>query len=120
MRLLLLVTAVLLLGGCLASGTQPGPATPSPLREGSSAVLRVTNGTFADFNIYLSWNSARTRLGRSRANSEEYFPIPESVVGEGGRRLRFLAEPIGARVTGVTREFSVLKGDTVFVNIPPN
>ena len=118
MRLPLVVTAILLLGACLTSGTPPG-ATPSPLREGSSAVLRVTNGTFADFNIYVSWNSARTRLGRSRANTEEYFPIPESVVGEGGRRLRFLAEPIGARVTGVTREFSVLKGDTVFVDIPP-
>lgn len=115
----LFLTSLLLLGACGAAGTPPG-ATPVAMREGSTAVAKVTNGSFADFNIYVSWNQTRTRLGRSRANSDEHFPIPESVVGEGGRRLRILAEPIGARATGVTREFTVLKGDTVFVEIPPN
>lgn len=119
MRASLAILALLLLGSCAPGGTPPG-ATPAPLREGSSAVVRVSNASFADFNIFVSWNNARTRLGRSRANSTEHYPIPESVVGEGGRRLRFLAEPVGARVTGITREYTVLPGDTVFVDIPPN
>lgn len=108
-------------GVVLASCASSGPTSESRVspRETPPAVLHVDNQSWANFSIFVSWEGLQRRLGRSRASSTAHFPIPPSIVGEGGRRIRFIADPIGARVNALTREIAVLPGDTVFLTIPP-
>lgn len=106
--------------GVLACGPGNPPGTsPQPLPPDAGAVVRIDNPSFTDFNIFVVWNGARFRLGRSTANTTGHFLIPAATVGEGSRRLRFIADPIGSRVEAMTHEIIVQTGDTVVLALRP-
>ena len=110
------VLAALVIASCAGAGSTPAP---SPEPSEPPAVLHVDNQSWANFSIFVSWEGLQQRLGRSRASTTARFDIPQTIVGPGGRRIRFIADPIGARVSAVTREIPVLPGDTVHLVIPP-
>lgn len=106
------LAGVLACGGSAPSSNQPAPA-------GFDAWLRVDNQTFADFNMSVTHNSSRQRLGRSTANTTTIFKIPQSYAGNRAR-LRFIADPVGAAQESISRELDVIPGDTVIIIIPPS
>jgi hypothetical protein len=106
------------LAGALACGGS-APSSDQPVPAGLNAWLRVDNQTFADFNMSVTHNTSRQRLGRSTANTTSTFKIPESYVGNRAR-LRFIADPVGAAQESISRELDVIPGDTVIIIIPPS
>lgn len=100
-----------------ACGGAPAPA-PAPGPDLPPTVVRVENQTYVDFNIFVFRNEVRERLGRSTANTTRNFRVPAYLL-EGQPRIKIGADPIGSRISGITREIPVVPGDTVFLVIPP-
>jgi len=98
--------------GGTAAVEEPMPVSLRP------AVVRVENQSYVDFNIFVLRAETRQRLGRATANTTQSFRIPASVMS-GQPRIKLAADPIGTQIIGITREISVLPGDTVFLVIPP-
>jgi hypothetical protein len=68
--------------------------------------------------IYALSQGVRVRLGLAVGHSTSRFPIPGYLV-QGGRPVRFLADPIGGSREPVSEEISVDPGETVELTIPP-
>ena len=104
----------LLFGACSRGGGSPQVAPdPNP-----AATVEVQNQGFADMTIYALSQGARVRLGLAVGHSTSRFPIPAYLV-QGGRLVRFLADPIGGTREPVSEEIAVDPGDTVGLTIPP-
>ena len=98
-------------------GTSAAPP-PAPDGDFPPAFLQVENQSYTDFNVYVIRNETRQRLGRSTANTTTSFKIPAELV-TGQSLIKFGADPIGREVIGITRELTVIPGDTVILVIPP-
>jgi len=103
-----------LLLACQAGRRPAEQPSPSGL-----AVVRVDNQSWADFNLFVNWETTRQRLGRATASTLGHFEVPSLLVPPAGSTLQFSLQPIGAQVAGVTRRIHVLPGDTVLITIPP-
>jgi hypothetical protein len=86
--------------------------------EAPATTLRVTNQSFDNVTVYVLRSSTRRRLGIVNAISSQTFRIPGDLVLE-ANTLAFLADPIGATRTPVTREMLVRAGDQINLTIPP-
>ncbi len=104
----------LLFGACSHGGGSPQSA-PDP---NAAATVEVQNQGFADMTIYALSQGARVRLGFAGGHSTSRLPIPAYLV-QGGRQVRFLADPIGSSRAPVSEEISVEPGETVELTIPP-
>jgi hypothetical protein len=98
-------------------GTSAAPP-PAPDDGVTPAFLQVENQSYTDFNVYVIRNETRKRLGRSTATTTTAFKIPGDLL-TGQSRIKFGADPIGRQVIGITRELTVVPGDTVVLIIPP-
>jgi hypothetical protein len=112
-RILVGLAAVLAACGGSSSASQPEP------EQGvAPAFVQVENQSYTDFNVYVIRNETRQRLGRSTANTTQAFRIPVDLL-TGQPRIKIGADPIGRQVIGITREISIMPGDTVVLVIPP-
>jgi hypothetical protein len=112
---------LLLLAGCgsTQSSTQSAATTTAPA-GGAAAFVRVENQSWANFNIFVVWETSRQRLGRSTNNTTTVFTIPPFYVVSQGRDLQFLVDPIGADINAISHRIRVSPGDTVDIRIPPS
>lgn len=99
-------------------------ACASPPRQaaapGTRTTLRVENRNFSDMVIYVITSvGQRIRLGQVTGNTTSVMEIPAYLVG-GAQTLRFLADPIGSRVSPVSEQIAVEPGEEVTVTIPPS
>lgn len=109
-----LVGVALLLAACRTGAPQP----PQP-EMGLPAVVRVDNQSWVDFHLYVSSDFREQRLGRTAAVTSGHFRIPDAFLAGQGLLLHFRLQPIGQRVSGITRRVRVMPGDTVLLTIPP-
>ena len=115
MKILALAGLAVLASGCFG-GPQPDGTAPVPI---GAATLKVDNRSFADMRLVALWQGREEQLGRARANALTHLRIPETLVAEGGRHIRFRVDPVATNVHGVTQELRVFPGDTVSLIIPP-
>ena len=104
----------LLVGACSHGGTPRGAPEPNA----AAATLEVQNQGFPDMTIYVLSQGSRVRLGLANGHSTIQLPIPAYLL-QGGRQLRFLADPIGGSREPVSDEITVEPGETVELTIPP-
>jgi hypothetical protein len=110
------VIAAMVLSGC--GGTTGSTVAPRP--SDAQAFVRVENQSWTDFSIFVVWEGARQRLGRSPASTTAAFPIPDRYLGEGrGGWVQFLVDPVGPPGGPLSRRLRVFPGDTVHIIIPP-
>ena len=107
---LLAVFAVASLAGCVRPGTR---GTPD-----AATWLRVENQALSDATVYVWESSARRRLGRVGSLSSETMLIPSSMVF-GATPLRFQLDFLAGARTPLTESITVVPGDTVVLQIPP-
>ncbi len=107
LSLLLLLVAVTTGCGSSKTGT----------RTQAKTVVEVENRNFNDMTVYVIRESLRQRLGIVSGGARRSFPLPDFIV-EGGRTLRFQADPIGGRARPVSQDITVFPGDTVIFIIP--
>ena len=93
----------------VACGGSKSRTAPAPQPRTS---LRVENQGFSDMTIYAIRSGQRVRLGNAPGNSTTTFTIPPNLIF-GATPLRFLADPIGGRVTPVSERINVAPGDEV-------
>jgi hypothetical protein len=119
--------AALLLSALLAAAPAVGAAGAAgcagrrggaPVQAQEETTLRVRNQSFLSHNVYVLYGSVRTRLGTVSGNSTAVLRIPPSFV-QPGTPLRFIADPIGSRVSPVSDQVVVSPGDEVQLTIPP-
>jgi hypothetical protein len=84
----------------------------------AAAFVEVENQSFFEMTIYIVRGGNRVRLGNVGGNATEIFEIPRTFVNP-GLPIRFLADPIGSRVTPTSQELPVWPGDRVRLRIPP-
>ena len=104
----------------VACGGSGGAQPPAPEEGVTPAFVSVENQSFTDFNVFVFRNETRQRLGRSTANTTQAFRIPVDLLTGQSPRIRIGADPIGREVVGITREITVMPGDTVILVIPPS
>jgi hypothetical protein len=108
--------AAVLAGLSIASTTgcvRPGKSTPD-----EATYVRVENQALSDATIYVWENSSRRRLGRVGSLSHETLLIPSSLVF-GATPLRFQLDFLAGNRTPLTESITVVPGDTVILQIPP-
>lgn len=105
--------------GSTQSSTQSGATTAAAPAGAATAFVRVENQSWANFNIFVVWETSRQRLGRSTNNTTTVFAIPPFYVVPQGRDLQFVVDPIGADVNAISHRIRVSPGDTVDIRIPP-
>ncbi len=97
-------------GGCVRPGTKGTPDEPT--------FVRVENQALSDATVYVWDNSTRRRLGRVGSLSNETLLIPSSMVF-GATPLRFQLDFLAGNRTPLTESITVVPGDTVVLQIPP-
>jgi hypothetical protein len=98
------------LAACVRPGTKPDPD--------AATFVRVENQSVSDATIYVWENSTRRRLGRVGGLSNETLRIPSSMVF-GATPLRFQLDFLAGNRTPLTESITVVPGDTVILQIPP-
>lgn len=96
----------------------PACATGKNYQERPRTMVEVDNQSLADMTVYILRGSQRVRLGIASGLRTTTLTIPQGIVF-GATALRFLADPIGGRVTPVSEEITVSEGQTVVLRIPP-
>ena len=97
-------------GGCVRRGATPAPDAPT--------WVRVENQAVSDATIYVWENNTRRRLGRVGSLSNQTLRIPSSMVF-GATPLRFQLDFLAGNRTPLTESITVVLGDTVILQIPP-
>lgn len=97
----------------IAGCVRPGKAIPE-----APTYVRVENQALSDATIYVWENSNRRRLGRVGSLSNVTLLIPESMVF-GATPLRFQLDFLAGSRTPLTESITVVPGDTVILQIPP-
>ena len=97
------------IAGCVHPGTSVPPAP---------TFLRVENQALSDATIYVWESSTRRRLGRVSSLSNATMLIPSSMVF-GATPLRFQLDFLAGNRTPLTESITVVPGDTVVLQIPP-
>jgi hypothetical protein len=80
--------------------------------------LRVDNQALNDATVYVWQNSARVRLGRVSSLSSATMRIPASQIF-GPTPLRFQLDFLAGPRTPLTESITVVPGDTVVLQVPP-
>ncbi len=101
-----------LLAAVAACSTSSRRARTESTTHRGPATLTVDNQSFLDVDIFAVYLNQRYRLGSVTATSRGTMTIPSDIVSV-GRRLRFLADPVGSSRTPISEEFFVQPGDTV-------
>jgi hypothetical protein len=110
-------TAVLLAALSLTSAA--GCVHPSAKKTPDAPTwVRVENQALSDATIYVWESSSRRRLGRVGSLSNETLLIPSSMVF-GATPLRFQLDFLAGNRTPLTESITVVPGDTVILQIPP-
>lgn len=97
----------------IAGCVRPGKTAPD-----AATWLRVENQALSDATVYVWESSARRRLGRVGSLSHETMQIPSSMVF-GPTPLRFQLDFLAGNRTPLTESITVVPGDTVILQIPP-
>ena len=80
--------------------------------------LRVENQALTDATVYVYQNAARVRLGRVSSLSTATMRIPASQIF-GPTPLRFQLDFLAGPRTPLTESITVVPGDTVVLQVPP-
>jgi len=96
--------------GCVRS-SKPAP-------EELPTFLRVENQALSDATVYVWQSSARLRLGRVSGLSTATMRIPSSQIF-GPTPLRFQLDFLAGPRTPLTEQITVVPGDTVVLQVPP-
>ena len=80
--------------------------------------LRVENQALTDATVYVYQNTARVRLGRVSSLSTATMRIPASQIF-GPTPLRFQLDFLAGPRTPLTESITVVPGDTVVLQVPP-
>ena len=96
--------------GCVRPGTGA--------REELPTFLRVENQALSDATVYVWQNSARLRIGRVSSLSTATMRIPSSQIF-GPTPLRFQLDFLAGSRSPLTEQITVIPGDTVVLQVPP-
>ncbi|HET7586415.1 MAG TPA: hypothetical protein VFK13_16000 [Gemmatimonadaceae bacterium] len=110
-RTLVVAAALVLVAACTRR------VQTESLAARADATLRVDNQSLFDMDVFAVQASQRIRLGLVPASSRRSLTIPANVVGH-GRRLQFLADPVGSSSQPISQELYVEPGDEVGLLIP--
>lgn len=80
--------------------------------------VRVENQALADATVYVWQSSARVRLGIVNSMSTQTLRIPSSQIF-GPTQLRFQLDFLAGNRTPLTESITVVPGDTVVLQVPP-
>jgi hypothetical protein len=97
----------------IAGCVRPGKSEPE-----APTYLRVENQALSVATIYVWENATRRRLGRVSSLSNATLLIPSSMVF-GATPLRFQLDFLAGSRTPLTESITVVPGDTVVLQIPP-
>ena len=97
-----------------AACVRPGKGAPEEL----PTFLRVENQALSDATVYVWQSSSRIRLGRVGSLSTVTMRIPSSQVF-GPTSLRFQLDFLAGARTPLTEQITVIPGDTVVLQVPP-
>jgi hypothetical protein len=92
-------------------GSKPAP-------EEMPTFLRVENQALQDATVYVWESSSRLRLGRVGSLSTVTLRIPSSRIF-GPTPLRFQLDFLAGGRTPLTEQITVIPGDTVVLQVPP-
>jgi hypothetical protein len=113
LKWLALAAAVAFVPACTTAGGRAAAAGRP------ATTVQVDNQALADMTIYVLRGGQRVRLGLATGLTKTRFTIPQGIVF-GSSVLRFLADPVGSRVTPVSEEITVVEGEEVVLRIPPS
>jgi hypothetical protein len=113
-RFLLLL--VLVLSGCSARTEIELPNGPE-----RATTVEVLNRATLDMSVFVVPESGgtRTRLGTATALTTSRFTIPARLL-TGMSGLSFQADPVGSSRVHFSERITVVPGDTVMLQIPPD
>jgi len=86
--------------------------------EEAPTYVRVENQALADATVYVWQSSARVRLGVVNSMSTQTLRIPSSQI-LGPTPLRFQLDFLAGNRTPLTESITVVPGDTVVLQVPP-
>jgi hypothetical protein len=89
-----------------------------PAPEQVPTFLRVENQALQDATVYVWQSSSRLRLGRVGSLSTVTLRIPSSQIF-GPTPLRFQLDFLAGNRTPLTEQITVIPGDTVVLQVPP-
>ena len=92
--------------------------TTRPAPEELPTFLRVENRALQDATVYVWQSSSRLRLGRVGSLSTVTLRIPSSRIF-GPTPLRVQLDFLAGNRTPLTEEITVVPGDTVVLQVPP-
>lgn len=98
------------LAGCV-TGSKTAP-------QEAPTFVRVENQAMADATVYVWQSSARVRLGIVNSLSTQTLRIPSSQIF-GPTPLRFQLDFLAGNRTPLTESITVVPGDTVVLQVPP-
>jgi hypothetical protein len=98
------------LAGCVARSKTAPEEVPT--------YLRVENQALADATVYVWQSSSRVRLGIVNSMSTQTLRIPSSQIF-GPTPLRFQLDFLAGNRTPLTESVTVVPGDTVVLQVPP-
>ena len=96
--------------GCVRPGTRSTPDMPT--------YLRVENQALSQATVYVWESSARRRLGTANSLTSTVMQIPSSMIF-GPTPLRFQLDFLAGNRTPLTESITVIPGDTVILQVPP-
>ena len=104
-----------------ACGVGPEIELPGATPTIRPTTLEVLNRATLDMSVYVlpETGSQRTRLGTATALTTTRFTIPERLLA-GMSSLRFQADPVGSSQSHFSDQITVVPGDTVMLQIPPD
>lgn len=105
------VAALSLSSAACVHGTKPAP-------EELPTFVRVENQALQDATVYVWESSSRLRLGRVGSLSTVTLRIPSSRIF-GPTPLRFQLDFLAGNRTPLTEQITVIPGDTVVLQVPP-
>ena len=108
---LLLAALSLAPAAACVRGSKTAPEEPA-------TYLRVENQALSDATIYVWQSSSRLRLGRVSSLSTATMRIPASQIF-GPTPLRFQLDFLAGNRTPLTESITVVPGDTVVLQVPP-
>jgi len=103
---------VLLAPACAAGHGKAEQGSPAP---DDPVVLRVTNNTWADVDVFVLASTMRTRLGIVTSQGTEDIPVPRNVWATGSIQVRI--DQIGGAPPYLTDQINIHGGQRIALTV---